>query len=71
MFKNLLFFVLLFTTPFLSAQNIDPQKLNDEISVLNDQFKYEASLLRLEEVIIDKKSTHYDIFNAYIQRSLT
>lgn len=71
MFKNLLFFVLLFTTPFLSAQNIDPQKLNDEISVLNDQFKYEASLLRLEEVIIDKKSMHYDIFNPYIQRSLT
>ena len=71
MFKNLLFFVLLLTTPFLSAQNIDPQKLNDEISVLNDQFKYEASLLRLEEVITDKKSTHYDIFNAYIQRSLT
>lgn len=61
MFKNLLFFVLLLTTPFLSAQNIDPQKLNDEISVLNDQFKYEASLLRLEEVITDKKSTHYDI----------
>ncbi|MDM1547518.1 response regulator transcription factor [Empedobacter falsenii] len=71
MFKNLLFFVLLLTTPFLSAQNIDPQELNDEISVLNDQFKYEASLLRLEEVITDKKSTHYDIFNAYIQRSLT
>ncbi|MGV1001587.1 LuxR C-terminal-related transcriptional regulator [Empedobacter falsenii] len=71
MFKNLLFFVLLLTTPFLSAQNIDPQKLNDEISVLNDQFKYEASLLKLEEVITDKKSTHYDIFNAYIQRSLT
>ncbi|MDM1551942.1 LuxR C-terminal-related transcriptional regulator [Empedobacter falsenii] len=71
MFKNLLFFVLLLTTPFLSAQNIDPQKLNDEISVLNDQFKYEASLLRLEEVITDKKSTYYDIFNAYIQRSLT
>ncbi|MGV0939630.1 MULTISPECIES: LuxR C-terminal-related transcriptional regulator [unclassified Empedobacter] len=71
MFKNLLFFVLLLTTPFLSAQNIDPQKLNDEISVLNDQFKYETSLLRLEEVITDKKSTHYDIFNAYIQRSLT
>ncbi|MGV0920293.1 LuxR C-terminal-related transcriptional regulator [Empedobacter falsenii] len=71
MFKSLLFFVLLLTTPFLSAQNIDPQKLNDEISVLNDQFKYEASLLKLEEVITDKKSTHYDIFNAYIQRSLT
>lgn len=71
MFKSLLFFVLLLTTPFLSAQNIDPQKLNDEISILNDQFKYEASLLRLEEVITDKKSTHFDIFNAYIQRSLT
>lgn len=71
MFKNFLFFVLLFTTHFLTAQNIDPQKLNDEISILNDQFKYETSLLRLEEVITHKNSTHYDIYNAYIQRSLT
>lgn len=71
MYKYLFFILLLFSTFFLSAQTVDPQRLNDEISILNDEFKYEASLLKLEEVITDKKSTHFDIFNAYIQRSLT
>lgn len=71
MYKYLFFILLFFSTFFLSAQTVDPQRLNDEISILNDEFKYEASLLRLEEVITDKKSTHFDIFNAYIQRSLT
>lgn len=72
MLKNLSFFVLLlFTSLYLNAQTIHQQKLNDEISILNDQFKYETSLLRLEDIITDKKSTHFDIYNAYIQRSLT
>lgn len=71
MYKYLFFILLFFSTFFLSAQTVDPQRLNDEISILNDEFKYEASLLKLEEVITDKKSTHFDIFNAYIQRSLT
>ncbi|MGY0391370.1 LuxR C-terminal-related transcriptional regulator [Bizionia sp. KMM 8389] len=64
--------ILLFIIPsFIFAQNIDPIALDDEISKLNDQHKYEVSFLKLESIIDDPNSDSFDKTHAYIQMSYT
>lgn len=53
------------------AQNIDPVALDYEISKLNDSHEYETSLLKLDEIINNPASTHFDKTHAYIQSSYT
>lgn len=65
-----LFFLFFFTT-FLQAHSIDPIKLNDEISELNDIYKYENSIIKLEKIINNSKSTAHDRYHAYLQKALT
>lgn len=72
MIKNLFFILLLLIFHFSDAQSvIDPEKLNQEISELNDIYKYDESIIRLEEIISNPKSSDFDRYNAYLQKALT
>ena len=55
----------------LSAREIDPKTLENEIHRLNDDGKYEKSIIRLEEIIGDPHSTAFDRYNAYLQKAFT
>ncbi|WP_316815436.1 LuxR C-terminal-related transcriptional regulator [Pedobacter nyackensis] len=57
-------------TPAL-GQTINYDKLQEEIFVLNGNNQNEKSLTRLEAIINDSKSTAYDKYHAYLQKSLT
>lgn len=70
MVRSLLFFFGLFFQVFI-CQNIDPEKLNKKIASLNDTYQYQKSIIELEEIISNKKSTSYDRYNAYLQKALT
>ncbi|MBA5628967.1 LuxR C-terminal-related transcriptional regulator [Moheibacter lacus] len=62
---------LLFSPMFLWGQSFDPIQLNKEISDLNNQYKYDSSILKLEEIITRKSSTHLDKYYAFLQKALT
>ena len=67
----LVFFIF---SPFfngLFGQTIDAKKLDDEISSLNDRHLYEKSILRLQYVLNDSRASHYDRYNAYLQKYFT
>lgn len=66
-----LFFVFTLSFLPLSGQGIDPRALENEIHHLNNEGKYDQSIIRLEKIISDPKSTAYDRFNAYLQKSFT
>ncbi|MBB2151396.1 LuxR C-terminal-related transcriptional regulator [Pedobacter gandavensis] len=53
------------------GQTIDYDKLQEEISLLNDNNQNEKSLIKLEAIINDAESTAYDKYHAYLQKSLT
>ncbi|WP_316749651.1 helix-turn-helix transcriptional regulator [Pedobacter gandavensis] len=53
------------------CQTINPDKLQEEISVLNGNNQNEKSLIKLESIINDSASTAYDKYQAYLQKSLT
>ncbi|SKB83779.1 regulatory protein, luxR family [Soonwooa buanensis] len=55
----------------MKAQQINSEALNTEISQLNDAYKYEESIIKLEEILHNKKSQNYDRYNAYLQKALT
>lgn len=65
----IIFSFLLFSFSF--GQKVDQQKLSQEISDLNDKYEYETSILKLEEIINNNRSTEYDKYFAYIQKALT
>lgn len=69
--NRILFFVLLIFFQISHGQNIDPKKLSDEITLLNNEKKYDASIIKLEEIISSKRYTAYDKYNAYLQKSFT
>jgi len=75
MFLRCLFIIILsFLTVLgepLLGQTIDHAKLHEEISELNDQNQNEKSLIKLEEIINNTKSTAYDKYHAYLAKSLT
>ena len=54
-----------------SRQPLDPDLLHQEISELNDKNSYEASLVKLDNIIHDEESSDYEIYNAYLQKALT
>ncbi len=53
------------------ANTIDPDRLEIKISKLNDNHKYEIAITELTEIINNSESTHYDKYNAYLQKYLT
>ncbi|WP_313215390.1 hypothetical protein [Soonwooa sp.] len=55
---NKFLFVLIFFCLYLNtkAQQINSEALNKEISQLNDAYKYEESIIKLEEILHNKKS---------------
>ncbi len=69
--KTLYIFILLVFSCFISAQNGNLKKFNDEIYVLNGKHEYEQSIIKIYEVLYNPKSSHYEKYNAYLQKSLT
>ena len=65
------FFIILFSSNFLFGQTINPKKLDDEISSLNNKHLYEKSILKLQEILDNPDATHYDKYNAYLQKYYT
>ncbi len=71
MIKILLFVFFILFSHLTIAQNTHYEQFNDEISQLNDAYKYEESIIKLEEILHNKKSQNYDRYNAYLQKALT
>ncbi|MGA9213369.1 helix-turn-helix transcriptional regulator [Kaistella sp.] len=69
--KALSFLLILFLAQITQAQRINPKKLNDEITQLNNEKKYNTSIIKLENIINGKEYTSYDKYNAYLQKSFT
>lgn len=69
--KFLLINIIIFISIHVSGQHIDHESLQLEISSLNDKNENERSILKLDKILNDPKSTDYDLYHAYIQRSLT
>ncbi|HLV23458.1 MAG TPA: helix-turn-helix transcriptional regulator [Moheibacter sp.] len=55
----------------MNANKIAPDKLNEKIAELNNEQKYDESITILEEIINDKASSAYEVYNAYLQKALT
>ena len=53
------------------AQSINQDSLHREISTLNDNNQNDKSILILDKIINSGKSTAYDKYIAYIEKSLT
>ncbi|WP_316822610.1 LuxR C-terminal-related transcriptional regulator [Pedobacter gandavensis] len=75
MFLRFLFLICA-TTIFNSfssdiTQTINYDQLQEEISVLNGNNQNEKSLIKLEGILNNPKSTAYDKYHAYLQKSLT
>lgn len=71
MIKSLYFLFSFFCFVNIFGQTINPEQLNDEISKLNDDYKYNDAIIKLEKIITNPKSTHFDKYQAYLQKSLT
>lgn len=71
LFKFGLLAYLLLSILYLSGKNIDDVLLDQEIGLLNDNHKYEESIIKLENIINARSSTAYERYQAYIQKSLT
>ncbi len=56
---------------FLEGQTIDPKKFEKEIYILNNQREFEKSIVRIYDVLDNPKSTYYDQYIAYLQKSYT
>jgi DNA-binding CsgD family transcriptional regulator len=68
---SLTFFILLFLTNLLLSQTIDANKLQEEILKLNNEQKYDQSIIRLDLIINNSNSQPVDIYHAYLQKALT
>ncbi len=66
-----LFFLFLFFFQISVGQKLNPKKLSDEITQLNNEEKYDSSIIKLEEIINSKGYTAYDKYQAYLQKSFT
>ncbi len=65
-------FLFLFIFSFQSfGKQFDPEELNEKIAELNNQQKYDESITILENIINDKSSSSYEVYNAYLQKALT
>lgn len=71
MVKFLRFFFFLLFFQILQAQTVNPELLSKEISSLNDQYKYDDALRKLEKIIVNPESGPYDLYNAYLQKAYT
>lgn len=69
--KTKMIILMLYFFNISIANTVNPKKLEDLISKLNDKHEYKEAIITLEEIINSKKSTHFDKFNAYLQKSYT
>lgn len=67
---RIILFLFLFSN-FVMAQTVEPDKLTKEIQDLNRNNQLEQSIIVLENIINNRKSTHLDRYYAYLLKSLT
>lgn len=68
---KLLILCLFLSAPGLKSQTINPVQFDSEISRLNDQQLYEASILIIDQVLNDPHASPFDRAVAFIQKSFT
>lgn len=64
-------YCILVYSGMLFSQTTDPIKLNKEITALNNAYKYDSAIIKLEEIINHPSSTSIDRYYAYIEKALT
>ena len=69
--KYFYFFLIVCSGISLRGQSIDTQILYNEISDLNRNYNYQLSIVKLENIINDSKSTSYDKYYAYLLKAQT
>ncbi|MBL1409392.1 tetratricopeptide repeat protein [Sphingobacterium faecale] len=62
---------IVFCSSIAYSQHIDVDELYEHVSKLNDNNQNEQSILLLEKIINDPKSTAIDLTHAYLAKSLT
>lgn len=62
--NKILFFIFLLLAQIAKTQKLNPKQLSDEISQLNNDEKYNSSIIKLEEIINSKAYTNYDKYHA-------
>ncbi|MGB6083115.1 MAG: LuxR C-terminal-related transcriptional regulator [Moheibacter sp.] len=67
----LVLYCILVYSGMLFSQTTDPIKLNKEITALNNAYKYDSAIIKLEEIINHPSSTSIDRYYAYIEKALT
>lgn len=67
----ILFFLVFNISESVYSQDQEYKALEEEIKTYNRTGKYVESILKLESVISDENSTHYDRFKAYLLKSST
>ena len=68
---RLLIFSFLILFDFLLSQNLNPDKLHQDIARLNNDKKYKESIIKLEDIINSSKYTNFDKYHAYLEKSFT
>ena len=68
---HILFLIITLVISKTYCNTINPIELEKKISNLNDQHKYNDAIIIIEGIIGDKKSTSFDLYNAYLQKSYT
>lgn len=56
---------------YVLGQSIDPIQLSKEISALNNEHKYDSSIVKLEKIITQKSSSSLDKYYAYLFKAYT
>lgn len=69
--RSLQFFILTLLSNLLFCQTISTENLQKEILKLNNEQKYDQSIIELDKIINSANSKPIDIYNAYLQKALT
>lgn len=68
---SLLFIILTLLSNLIFCQTISTENLQKEILKLNNEQKYDQSIIELDKIINSDNSQPIDIYNAYLQKALT
>lgn len=70
--KRVIIFILFsFCVKFSISAQSHTENLKKEINQFNDEGRYEESILLLDRIVNDPKSTNYEIYQAYFYKSTT
>lgn len=64
-------FCILTNCSVLFSQSVDPMQLNKEIAELNNAYKYDSAIIKLEGILNHRSSSPLDRYYAYLEKALT